>query len=91
MFVFALEKNIHGTFNAVAPQYNSFLDIIREIEKSTQRKTLYLPVPKFLLKLMLGEFAETLYASQKVSADKIVNVGYQFKYDTLQKAIASLT
>lgn len=90
MFVYTLEQNLQGVYNAVAPQHNTFHDIIRAIELSAKRKTLHLPAPKFMLKLALGEFAETLYASQKVSSQKITDAGFRFTNPQLNEAVASL-
>ncbi len=90
MFLFALQQSLHGTYNAAAPEKAAYLDIIAAIEKSTHHKTLHLPAPQFALNLALGEFANTLYASQHVSAQKIMDKGFEFQYPTLQKAINSL-
>jgi hypothetical protein len=91
MFLFALtQESLTGVYNAVAPAHNTYNDIIYTIENVTRRKTLHLPAPRFLMRLLLGEFADTLYASQRVSAEKILSAGFEFKYPSLEQAINQL-
>jgi NAD dependent epimerase/dehydratase family enzyme len=52
-------------------------------------KPLFLPnIPRFAMKLVLGEMSTPLYDSQNVSARKIVASGYQFKFLSVETAVA---
>jgi NAD dependent epimerase/dehydratase family enzyme len=53
-------------------------------------RPLVLPkVPAFALTLMMGEMSEIVLASQRVSADKILNQGFTFEYPNLKAALES--
>ena len=90
MFMYALQQPLQGAYNAVAPETSSLLDIISNLEQAIGHKTLHLPAPQFVLRTLLGEFADSLYASQHISSKKITDAGYRFQYPTLQQAIRSL-
>ena len=47
-------------------------------------------IPRFVLKLVLGEMHQILFSSQNVSARKIVEKGFQFKFAALEKALQDL-
>ncbi|WP_306353013.1 TIGR01777 family oxidoreductase [Flavobacterium sp. '19STA2R22 D10 B1'] len=90
LYYFAVEKKWSGTFNAVSPQpvTNEILtvDIARVLEKP-----LFLPhIPRFMMKLILGEMHMLLFTSQNVSAQKVLDNGFIFKYKTINKALDHL-
>ncbi|WP_203258286.1 TIGR01777 family oxidoreductase [Hyunsoonleella ulvae] len=90
MFLFVSEHNLQGVFNGVAPNpvTNS------ELTKTTAKvlgKPLFLPnIPKFFIKLILGEMHIILFESQRVSSKTIVNKGFDFKFHHLQPALTNL-
>ncbi len=87
LFSFILTNNLSGVFNAVAPKPISNKGLTDEIAFYL-KKPLWLPnIPKFILKLLLGEMHQIVCESQKVSSQKIQDLGYSFKYDTVQSAI----
>jgi NAD dependent epimerase/dehydratase family enzyme len=49
-----------------------------------------IPVPKFALRLTLGEFADSLFYSQHVVPNAILASGYQFKYPDLSSCLSNL-
>ncbi|MGX7668232.1 TIGR01777 family oxidoreductase [Flavobacterium pedocola] len=90
MFLFAVLNNWDGVYNAVAPHPVTNTELITTISK-TLDKDMFLPnVPKFMMKLMLGEMHILLFESQNVSAQKALDNGFQFKYKILEKALDSL-
>ena len=55
------------------------------------KKPLFMPnIPKFLMKLVLGEMHILLFTSQKVSSQKAVDNGFEFRYPTLESALKHL-
>lgn len=90
MFVFAIENNWNGVYNAVAPNpvtHRTFMFTLARLLK----KPLFVPnTPKFILKLLLGEMHVLLFDSQNVSNAKVVNSGFIFQFSTLEKALAKL-
>lgn len=92
LFLFAIDnKEISGTYNAVAPNPLTNKELILAIAKKEKRK-FYIPihVPSFVLKLMLGEMSVEVLKSATVSCKKIQEAGFIFQYSTIEKAIQQL-
>lgn len=90
LFIYALEHQWQGTFNAVAPNpvtQNVFTRTISNI----LNKPLWLPnVPKFIMRLILGDMHILLFESQKVSTEKVLQHGFTFKYEFIEDALRNL-
>ncbi len=83
-------ESVTGAINGTAPN-----PVTNKIFSSTLGRVLkrpaFIPMPAFVMKLMLGEMAEELLLSgQRVVPDKIVKAGYQFKYPELKNALRSV-
>lgn len=90
MYLFAIQNHWEGTFNAVAPNPVTNAELTKAIAK-TINKPLFMPnVPKFAMKLVLGEMHELLFSSQNVSAAKAEKSGFQFRYRDLTKTLDNL-
>lgn len=90
IFLFALENQLSGIYNAVAPNPVTNKELVNEVA-SQMGKPVWLPnVPKVALKLVLGEMSHIVLSSQLVSSDKIEQEGYTFKYVNLAKALKDL-
>jgi len=90
MFFYVLKNDIKGTINAVAPNpvtQHDFTMIMAQILK----KPILLPkIPAFLLRLIFGEMVSIIINSHRVSANKIKNLGFQFKFPELPMALQDL-
>jgi uncharacterized protein len=92
MFIKAIEdENMKGAYNAVAPNPVTNAALTLDIAKQLG-KSIHLPnVPGFALKLLLGsEKAMVVLGSLRVTADKIIRQGFQFKYSDLSLALQNL-
>ena len=49
-----------------------------------------MPVPAWVLQIMLGEMSIEVLKSATVSAKKIQESGFQFLYPTIQQAVAQI-
>ena len=86
----ALENSeISGPLNATAPVPVRNTEFTKTLGSVLRRPTL-LPVPKFGLKLMMGEFADFVLLSQNVLPEKTEVSGYEFRYRTLEPALRDL-
>ena len=47
-------------------------------------------VPRFVLKVLLGEFADFLLSSQRVSSGKLEDLGFEFQNGSLDEALEDL-
>ena len=90
IYLLALENTkIEGIVNAVSPDPVTNKSFIKSV--SEFKKTLFLiPVPAFVMKIVVGEFAWNLLTGQKVFPDKLVKVGYNFKFPDLNSALSDL-
>ena len=89
--IHCLENEIAGPVNLVAPGSVRNVDFTKSLGRALKRPAIF-PVPGFLLKLILGDFAEEgLLASCRVVPGVLEKTGYQFQYPELDEALAELT
>jgi len=90
MYVHAIEtESVEGVYNAVSPGPVTNTEFTRTLGKQLRRPTL-IPIPKPLLRIIFGDMAEVLVASQNVSAEKISSTGYRFKFPNLPSALKDI-
>ncbi len=88
LFIHAAQNlNINGAYNAVAPNPASNKQITKEICKAMHRPLILPNVPAFVIKLFFGQMASMLLASQNISANKIIQSNFKFKFKNIQEAI----
>jgi len=80
-------KDIKGAVNGTAPN-----PVTNKVFSSTLagvlKRPAFLPMPAFVLKLMLGEMAqELLLSGQRVTPEKMLAVAYDFQYAELEDAL----
>ena len=91
IFLYAIENDLTGTFNAVAPNPVTNKELTKELARQ-MGKTIWLPnVPKIALRTLLGEMSQIVLSSQLVSSKKIEESGYSFEYNNLSRALSDLT
>jgi uncharacterized protein (TIGR01777 family) len=91
MYCFAIEKEINGAYNAVAPAPVSNAGLTLGIAKKMKGNFfLSAHVPEFVLKLMMGERSVEVLKSCTVSAEKIKEAGFTFHYPSIEAALQSL-
>lgn len=83
-------ENFNGIYNAVAPQHITNKELTTTIANHL-KKPLWLPnIPAFVLQLLFGKMAVILLQGSRVSSKKIENLGFKFKFPTIEKAIKNL-
>lgn len=88
MFIYAIEtENFVGAFNAGAPNAVTNKEFCRTLALVMKKPFFAPPIPAFALKLALGEMATIALMSQKVSAEKALRIGFQFKFNDLREAL----
>jgi len=83
------EPQFQGVYNAVAPNPVTNEEFTRTLAQVMHRPLTGLKVPAMGLKLMLGEMSEVVLEGQRVSANKVMQTGFTFEYQTPQKALES--
>jgi len=89
MFVFALDSAVSGPVNGAAPQPVRNAQFTAALARTIHRPAIF-PVPRFALKLMFGEMAEIVFASQRMFPKVAEAAGFQFKFVELEAALADL-
>jgi len=90
MFITAIEsEDINGVYNAVAPSPVSNKELILTLAKARNKFYIPVPVPSFVLKMMLGEMSIEILKSATVSSAKAEKAGFSFQYPSIAAAVKS--
>lgn len=90
LFVFVANHGLEGVFNGVAPNPTSNIELTKVAAKVLEKPLILPNIPKFAMKLVLGEMHILLFESQRVSSQKIEEAGFDFKYHHLGPALHNL-
>lgn len=90
MIVFALEENqVQGPLNGTAPDSVRNRDFAQTLAQSVG-KPARIATPGFLLRMWLGVTADTIIYGRRVLPKKAIDLGYQFRFATLESALHNL-
>jgi uncharacterized protein (TIGR01777 family) len=90
IFFHIYANKLEGIYNAVAPNPVRQIEFVRTVARVLQ-KPLFLPnIPEALLKFFLGDMSALVLESQRVSAKKISNTLFEYKYINLEPALNDL-
>jgi len=79
-----------GVYNGVAPESVTNEDLTKILAQVLE-KPLWMPnIPSWALYMLLGKMSSLLLNGSRVSADKLCQNGFEFKYSEIRKAIASI-
>jgi uncharacterized protein (TIGR01777 family) len=81
--------DVSGPVNGVAPNPVRNADFTQSLAKAVNRPAV-LPAPRFGLKLALGEFADSLFFSQRVVPEKALANGFVFQFGQLDSALSEV-
>ncbi len=88
--VYALEHaDVEGAINLTAPNPVRNSEFARALGRALSRPAL-MPVPPLALKLMLGEGAGVLLASQRILPTRTLDLGYRFTFTDIDAALEDL-
>ena len=91
VIVFLMEKEkLQGVFNLTAPNPLTSEEFFRFLGKAMRRPS-WLPVPNFVLRLLLGEMAQELILSgQRAMPKRLLDSGYDFLYPYAESALRQI-
>ena len=79
-------ESLSGPVNVCAPQPERNRDFAKTVGRILSRPS-FLPAPGFALRLVLGEFADAVLASQRAVPRAALDAGYSFVHPTLEEAL----
>lgn len=85
----AENKKLAGVINMCSPEPVTNLELTRTLARVLKRPA-RLPVPVFILKLVLGGSAEIALKGQRVFPEMLTNSGFEFDFPILEEALRDL-
>jgi hypothetical protein len=82
-------ENVNGPLDATGPTPVTMDGFTAALGKAANRPT-FIPVPEFVLRTLLGEGALLVTEGQKVVPKKAIDLGYTFKYPTIDAALKAI-
>lgn len=89
MFQFAVERDVRGALNGVAPIPVTNADFTLALAEALHRPAVF-PMPVFGMKLMFGEMSDILLASQRVLPAAPEAAGFKWSFPELGGALKDL-
>ena len=80
---------IRGPMNAVAPNPVRNLEFTKALGRALHRPA-FIPAPYFGLRLLFGEFAQVLFASQRVIPRVALDTGFVFQFPEIAGALREI-
>jgi uncharacterized protein (TIGR01777 family) len=81
------DARLEGAVNCSAPEPVRFRELSQALGRAVGRPAL-LPAPTFALRLVLGERAQVVLQSQRARPEKLLRLGFRFRYPGLPEALA---
>ncbi len=89
-YTWAIEKpQINGIYILAAPNQVSNTEFTKAMAKTLNRPAVT-TVPAFALKLIYGQAATLLIKSPAVHPEKLLNEGFQFKYENIEQTLKQI-
>ena len=88
-YKFVIENEYEEVFNLTAPVPTTNKGLTKALGKTLNRPTLF-PVPEFVLNLIFSEGARVLTDGQSAIPKKLLDLGFEFKFKTIEETIENL-
>ena len=84
-FILFSIKNSHvvGAYNMGTPKKQSQIQVIKEIRKCIFKYAVVVPIPIFIMKIVLGGRSQLIKGGLFLKIDKLLASGFKFKYPTI--------
>ncbi len=83
------QQELQGVFNLTAPgavRNREFAEVLGRV----LHRPAFLPMPGFVLRLLLGEFAHLLITGQRVVPRNLEAAGFEFRFPNLEEALQDI-
>ncbi|HLH01876.1 MAG TPA: TIGR01777 family oxidoreductase [Bryobacteraceae bacterium] len=90
LLLFAVDtETVKGAINGTSPQPVTNAEFTKALSRVLHRPAPFV-IPKFALKLVMGELADFVFDSQRVVPKAAVEAGFQYEFPELDNALADL-
>lgn len=83
-------ETLSGAYNAVAPVPVTNAELTRLVAERLNRRILLPNIPDVVLNVLFGEMAGIMTGNQPVSAKKLIDSGYTFRFSQAEEALRNL-
>jgi len=89
IYIKAIEDSkMQGAYNAVAPDHRTNRDVMKTLARVLKKPFWAPSVPAFVMKILFGEMADILLKGSRISADRIKEAGYEFRFTDFKDAVS---
>lgn len=84
------DESMSGPYNAVAPRHITHREFMKVLSEVMRKPLMPVPVPGFLIRLVLGEMSDMILGGSRVSPSRIMSSGFRFDHGDLQETLSNL-
>jgi hypothetical protein len=89
--LFLMERSdVSGPVNCTAPHPVTNREMTKHIGEALGKATFMPSVPGFMVKMVMGEFGSVLLGGQRVVPNRLLKLGFEFRFPTMEEALADL-
>jgi hypothetical protein len=81
---------MNGAYNAVSPEFLTNRQFTQTIARHLKKPFWFPPIPSWAIRILFGKMSQILLTGSRISAKKIQDSGFVFKYPKLQDALKQL-
>lgn len=81
------DEKMTGPYNAVAPEYITHDRLMLTVARQKHLPVFLPRIPAWMLRLILGEMSVLLTTGSRVSADRLLASGFEFRYPDIASAL----
>lgn len=86
----AVNADLKGPFNCASPNPVTNSELTRALSRVLKKPVIFPFAPAFAVKLILGEFGDTLLKGQRVIPGRLMDSGFEFRYPVLNEALRAV-
>ena len=84
------QKNAMGIYNLCAPKPAHHLEVFKWISQTSWKPYIPIPVPKFALRIAMGEQSKIVTRSLRILPQRLLAEGFVFQYPDVKNVIKDL-
>jgi uncharacterized protein (TIGR01777 family) len=90
LFFHIMENKLTGVYNGVGVAPSTNKEVTKAVAKVLDKPLILPNVPAFAMKILLGEMAQMVLGGNKVSAEKTLNSGFEFEFESLDDTLKDI-